>query len=59
MMNRREIGHEERHWIEEAQDRIKWRALTLVVLNLVILLFYYHSVRSVKTTDFTSNENKL
>jgi hypothetical protein len=35
-------------WTEEDQDRIKWKALALVVLNVAILLFYYHSARSVK-----------
>jgi hypothetical protein len=43
----------------EAQDRIRWRTLPLVALNLVVPLLCYHRTVSVKTADFASNENKL
>jgi hypothetical protein len=33
-----EIGCEDGRWMELAQDRVQWRTLVLVVLNLGVLL---------------------
>jgi len=35
-MDLQEVGCEDKHWIELAQDRNRWRALVNVVLNLLI-----------------------
>jgi hypothetical protein len=37
-MDLREIGYEDGKWMELAQDRVKWLALVLSVLNLRVLL---------------------
>jgi len=37
-VDRREIRGEVGRWMELAQDRVQWRALALVVLNLRVLL---------------------
>jgi hypothetical protein len=37
-MDLREIGCEDRRWMELAQDRVQWRALALEMLNLRVLL---------------------
>jgi DNA polymerase III delta prime subunit len=37
-MKIRELGSENRRWMELAQDRVQWQALVLAVLNLRVLL---------------------
>jgi hypothetical protein len=37
-MDLRETGCEDVSWMELAEDRVQWRALVLVVLNLGVLL---------------------
>jgi len=34
----REMGCEDRRWMELTQDRVQWQALVLAVLNLLVLL---------------------
>jgi len=37
-MDLREMGCEDRRWMELAQDRVQWQALVLTVLNRLVLL---------------------
>jgi hypothetical protein len=37
-MDVREMGCEDRRWMEAAQERVQWRAVKLLVLNHVVLL---------------------
>jgi hypothetical protein len=37
-MDLREIGYEDGKWMELVQDRVKWLALVLEVLNIHVLL---------------------
>jgi hypothetical protein len=37
-MDLREVGCEDVRWMELAQDRVKWQALVLAMLNLGVLL---------------------
>jgi hypothetical protein len=37
-MELRETGCEDGRWMDLAQDRVKWRALVVAVLNLRVLL---------------------
>jgi len=36
-MDLREIGGGDERWMELAQDRVRWQALVLAVLNLLVL----------------------